>query len=235
MRSDLDELLTTADPATHYLHSGVGTVVDTTELGAALDELVSDTSVAEPLQLPAHRTRNTARPLTRAGRWVVPVAVGLVAVGGTAAATAAVLDFFSPDSPITVSEWVELPGGATHGCDLFYNVVPADGVSRTDANGLTVQEGSPDTFDASEFDAVVAFLAAHDWETELAGLPWQDFGVTQAPDGSLEGSGSVDTAAIDARVADVLAHEGLNSGGSAHLVATVSCGVGIGDAPGSGS
>lgn len=213
MRPDLDTLLRSADPAR--------STTSDPAVRAALADLAADTRAVEPDRIAPRR--HPAR------RWVVPATVALVAVGGTAAAFGDAIDLFSPSSPVHLSTWGELGDGGSGGCDFFYNAVPADGQPHTDESGVTIQAGSAETFDQDEYDAVVAFLETHDWDSELAGIDWDLTEYAVGDDGSLTGSGSIDSDPLEARVTEVLADHGLNTGGSATLVATAACGVSMGD------
>ncbi|OJX93915.1 MAG: hypothetical protein BGO96_00150 [Micrococcales bacterium 73-15] len=220
MRATLDDLLVSADPARPAL--------DDPAVHAALADLVADTAAVEPLPLGTRR-RMPVR------RWAVPVAAGVLTLGATAAAAEGVFDLFSADSPIHLSTTHELAGG-TGGCGLFVNVLPADGEARTDASGVTIQSGSPETFDQAEYDAVADFMATHDWDAELAGVEWENTTYDDVPGGGVEGSGTVDLDGVQAKITAALEREGLNAGGSADLVTAVSCGVSSdGSQPWSGS
>ncbi|WP_454296091.1 hypothetical protein [Salana multivorans] len=225
MRPDLDDLLRTADPAPPTTTQGPA-------VESALSGLVASTRVSDPISLAARRP-------SRARRWAIPATVGLVLVGGTAAAGGGALDgvfdLFSQDSPVHLSTSHELVGG-TGGCGLFVNVLPADGEARTDESGLTIQSGSAATFDQTEYDAVLEFVESHDWESELAGLEWENTVYLPGPNGGISGEGTVDLDVVTNRVTQVLDREGLNSTGSAELVTTASCGVSSdGSQPWSGS
>ena len=215
MRPDLDDLLRTADPAPPTTTQGPA-------VESALSGLVASTRASDPTPL-------AARHPSRARRWAIPATVGLVLVGGTAAAGGGAFDgifnLFSPAAPVHVSTWQELPDGGGGGCALFYNALPADGQARTDESGLTIQAGSPETFDQAEYDAVVAFMESYDWETELADIQWEDSTLTRGTDGGIYSNGTVDPDLVTDRVTQVLEREGLNPGGSADIVATAMCGV----------
>ena len=147
---------------------------------------------------------------------------------------AALLDLFSPSSPIVVT----VPFGQVGSCSAFVNVVPADGATHTDKSGVPVKaEGSAATFDQHEFDAAAAFVRSHDWSAVIAGIhPFAGVQATTTADGtSTMSGGPIDTDQLTTAVQATLTQNGLDTGGSAAIVTTGSCGAGTGADPGSGT
>lgn len=203
--TDLDARLRAADPARLTL-----------DAADAAQDLAGRTAGLAP------GTRRLAR--VRRPVLVGAVVGGLALTGGAAFAAPALLDLFSPSSPIAVT----VPLGDVGSCSAFVNLVPADGVTHTDKSGLDVKEGSAATYDQREFDAAAAFVKSHDWSSVVAGIhPFADVQVTTTG-GTSSVSGAFDTAQLTKAVKAVLAQNGLDAGGSAAIVTTGSCGTGSG-------
>lgn len=206
---DLDLLLRAADPAD--LHPT-----------AVAEALALATCTAEPGVLPdlrPQRRRRLSRPAV-----IGAVVGGLVLTGGVAAAAPALFDFFGTDSPVVSTVQFEVPG-ADASCSLFLNVVPADGTTHTDVNGLNAGGGSAATFDRADFDAVEAFVRSHDWSGVVAEVdPFAGTNAGTDPDGTVTVEGNY-VPGVSAAVEQVLAENGLNTTRSAILVETTQCGI----------
>lgn len=203
--NDLDARLRTADPAA--------------SLGPdAAQASINLAARAGTLTAPSPESWWRRRPV------VVAAVAGGIALAGTAAAAATVLDLFSPDSDIAVTVEVEMPAGAesSASCTSYLNLVPANGqVYEDNAEGST-SGGSAETFDQADFDATVAYIRERDWSDLVAPTMTATTSLTEDGETALEGEFGGFAEIIEQE----LAANGLNTTGSAILVESASCEVG---------